>query len=530
VQLSIRSVRAYHLSVLVNARFGHDYTELSTEPEALLAILGDSIQQLQHALDTDRNSGGYSNLDMYTLATSLGRTRCCRLLLKNRFLVTGPKSILLDHVDLLELSARSRTLSTLRFWLGVMETATEDEVINIGRLESAVMTAVNYQQEHGLDMYMDLLEELRRQRTKLKAIADSYAIQLDCHADDGRLLDAHAHCVIQQLDKNCIFIPYHLRLNAGPFHIFLGVCRSLDATCLELAYLAGFRDLTAVDFSCKYNESISVLLYLATNFDSRLEVIRVAPWFFSKGSSLFECWPKSDITVCHCLGWASGQDWYFLDGIPKHEIASLMMLKAGTDSCLCACSSSGCVLISCLLKGLESGRKTRGWRNGEIIWEHLDIVSIASQKANSRGLVGDYIRAFAFSKLEIRHTCCDIERIQHDRKPDLSKSPTPRYQAKELRRIQKEDAYLVDILENLLPELDAGYDNFKGDFKAFMLEYLDPRLNAVLKDLKRQDREKYAQGRRELGVVMEIGSEDEEDVEEVEEIERVEESSDEDDF
>jgi hypothetical protein len=517
------------LETLVNARFGYNFAELFTGPEAFLAILQNSTRQLQHAVDTDRYHEGYSNLDLYSLATILGRTECCELLLKNRFPVMGSKSISLSVDSLLRLSAFSRTLSTLHFWLKLMEESTEDVVINIGKVGSA-MGSVGYdKQERGRAIYMALLENLSCQRTELKAIADSHGIQLDCHADDDRLLDAHAYCAIQRLDDDCIHIPYYLRLNAGPIYKLLGIYQLEGASDFELAYIAGFRDLTATDFSCNHNDSISALLHLVTFYHTYQQALNIGPWMISKGSSLLECWPKSDITVGHCLGWACGQKYHHLSNSHQPDMAS-WILQTGTDGCSCACSSSGCTFISCLFKGFDSnfyGSRDRG--TGVASNGYLRIISIAFQKASSRGLISDFIRACAFSKLGIRHTCCDIERIQHQGIPDLSKSPTPRYQARELQKIQNEDAYLVDVLERLVPELDAEYDNFEGDFEAFVLEYLDPRVNAVLKDLKRQDREKYAQGRRELGVVMEIGSEDEEDVEEVE-IERVEESSDEDDF
>jgi hypothetical protein len=520
----------HNLTALGKASFGYDYTALSTEPEALLAILVDSTLQLQHALETDRNHRGYSNLDLYRLATTLGRTECCELLLKNRFPVTGPGSILLDVQDLLEISARSGNLSTLQFWLKAMEKATKDELFNIGRLRGAVIEVACDERGFKEAMYMAFLEILCCQRKELKAIADSHAIQLDCHADDGRLLDAHAYCMIQRLDIDCIHIPHHIRLNSGPVYKILWGSEPAGAPRLELAYLAGFRDLTAADCSCNYNKPISVFLDLVTGDHTRSEALIFGSWMVSKGSSLHERWPKSDVTIGHCLGWACGLEIFYLDNHVKPDMASLM-LQTGTDTCICACSSSGCTFISCLLKGHNSTEFHTSDRWNTIkLWGHLEIISIAFQKANNRGLISDFIRACAFSQLGIRHTCCDIQRILHWGTPDLSKSPTPRYQTKELQRIQKEDAYLVDILENLVPKLDADYDNFEGDLEHFVLDHLYPRLENVLKDLKRQDTEMYAQGRRELGVVMEIGSEDEEEDGEVEEIERVEESSDEDDF
>jgi hypothetical protein len=526
VQFSIGQVEVATLSSLVEAKFSYEYTELSTEPEVLLAILVNSTQQLQHALDTDRNHGGYSNLDLYRLATILGRPECCELLLENRLPVTGRQSILLGENSLLDLSATSGSVLTVRFWLKAMVKATADELSNIGKLGRAMRYLVHDEYEHEKTMYMALLGNLTWQRTELKALADFHAVQLDCHVDDSRLLDAHADCAIRRLDDDCIHVPYHLRLNAEPIYQSL---KDFSASHLELAYVGGFRDLTAASFSRDYNESITALLNFVTDSRFHYQSLTTGLWMVSKGFSLVECWPKSDITVGHCLGWACGRTWYAVNEDNRPDLA-LLMLQTGTDGCLCACSSSGCAFVSCLLKGFESGREIRGWGNGEIIRDHLNIVSLASQKANSRGIISNFIRACAFSKLEIRHTCCDIKRIHHGGEPDLSKSPTPRYQTRELQRIQKEDAYLVDILEKVVPELDAEYDNFQGDFTAFAVEHLYPRMDNVLKELKRQDREMYAQGRRELGVVMEIGSEDEEEDEEVEEIESVEESSDEDDF
>jgi hypothetical protein len=529
VQFSFKNASTNSLKTLINARFGYNYAELSTVPEALLAILENSTQQLQHALDTDRNHGGYSNLDLYRLATILGRTECCKLLSTNRLLITGSKSILSCEEGLLELSTYSETLSTVRFWLEAMEKATEDEIVNIGKLGS-VMRSVRYNQEKNeMPVYMALLKSFSCQRTKLKAIADSHGIQPDCHADDGRLLDAHAYCVIQQLDNECVHIPHYLRFNAGPFYTLLGNGWLENTSRLELAYAAGFRDLTAADFSCNHNESISALLNLVTDYPSHQQALKAGAWMISKGCSLLECWPKSDITVGHCLGWVHGWQCFNSADIPKPDMASLM-LQPGTDTCICACSSSGCTFISCLLKGFDSTFFRLGeWRAGEVSKGTLEIILIASQEVDSRGFISDFTRACVFSKLGIRHTCCDIKRIQHKGKPDLLKSPTPRYQTRELQRIQKEDAYLVDILEKLVPELDAEYDNFEGNLEDFVYGHLYPRLDNVLKDLKKKDTEMYAQGRRELGVVMEIGIEDEED-EEVEEIERVKESSDEDDW
>jgi len=132
-----------------------------------------------------------------------------------------------------------------------------------------------------------------------------------------------------------------------------------------------------------------------------------------------------------------------------------------------------------------------------------------------------FIRIFVFEELGLQHTCCDIERIldSQDDEAAIALSPTPRYPPATLRRIQQEDACLVTILEELVPAFYNAYDTFHGDLAAFVANYMDPMLKEKKKDLARHDQKEFGQGRRELGVVMEMLSDDEEGEDESEDAE-----------
>ncbi|KAI4918586.1 hypothetical protein J4E90_002972 [Alternaria incomplexa] len=134
--------------------------------------------------------------------------------------------------------------------------------------------------------------------------------------------------------------------------------------------------------------------------------------------------------------------------------------------------------------------------------------------------------------MEIRHTCCDINRIARhfSSEPDLTKQPYPRYAPKELRRITNEDAHLRARLQQLVPELIALHDSFGGKLQDFVIDVLIPTMRRTAKELKEEDKTLYAAGRRELGVVMnedEDETEEEEDDAEEEEVDFEEESDDE---
>ncbi|KAI4640836.1 hypothetical protein J4E93_008429 [Alternaria ventricosa] len=144
----------------------------------------------------------------------------------------------------------------------------------------------------------------------------------------------------------------------------------------------------------------------------------------------------------------------------------------------------------------------------------LDLTLWVEKAANTLGLprlIHEYIRLFVFSYLEIRHTCCDIERICHWDGPDYTKQPYPRYSSKELRRITNEDAHLRARLEQLVPELITRHDSFGGKLQDFVIDVLIPTMRKTMKELKEEDKALYAAGRRELGVVM---NEDEDKTEE----------------
>ncbi|KAI4660966.1 uncharacterized protein J4E79_005534 [Alternaria viburni] len=141
-----------------------------------------------------------------------------------------------------------------------------------------------------------------------------------------------------------------------------------------------------------------------------------------------------------------------------------------------------------------------------LLRKSLQCVGDVAKDAANRWTITNLIRLCVFSWLGVRHTCCNLvrfmESLNYAIEPDLQRAPPPRYPPDELRRIQEEDAYLVRLLEDLVPLFDARYDSHDGDLLSFVDDVLVPEVNFVLERLKQEDEAAHAASRREMGVVM----------------------------
>ncbi|KAF2642199.1 hypothetical protein P280DRAFT_296468 [Massarina eburnea CBS 473.64] len=529
IRISTASLRT-GIVMCTNIKFD-EYYVLSSEYSWIHgAILRRSLQDLKDAIVADISYCENNISELYNIATSVGWAEGCQFLFSRGFEMVDTEPVGYSP-KLLKIAVHSGDLSTLQFWLDKRESSSKRDLESIGTLEEGLTWIKRLPEFLQISFYGAILKALSRQRIELQELANFHKIQSECQTTDGRILDAHARCVIDLLESADISIPPHIHLDKDPIYTNTGIVR--DIRVMQLAYDMGFRDVTAADISCAHNPP-SPLMYLVTNdWLPSMRIYQGSLWMKDKGANLQECWPGSSVTALHCMGYIFGRRRHPDDLLDDQVMVSLLPDKH-TDKCLCACSPQGCKFISCVVKGLfelqvacgflESLNWTLGYAS-----QFIDCVFITAGKLENRWLITDVIRGFGFWKLGIKHTCCDIERICSLYYPKPSTSPTPRYPPKELRRIQKEDAFLVDLLEKLVLQFDADYDNFEGDLRAFIEQHLIPRLDDELRKLKRQDIEKYGKGRRELGVVMNVGSEDEDEDEE-EEVEAEVETSDEGDW
>ncbi|KAF2873940.1 hypothetical protein BDV95DRAFT_604161 [Massariosphaeria phaeospora] len=129
----------------------------------------------------------------------------------------------------------------------------------------------------------------------------------------------------------------------------------------------------------------------------------------------------------------------------------------------------------------------RDWNLGvfEVFIEEL------AQLNTERSSITELIRLSVFHDLDLRHTCCDIGRIQHDGEPRFDLQPSPRFDLEMLEAIKEEDDYLLNLLEELVPQFDAEYDAYGGSFTTFRESCYRPRMRQILKDLEEEDARKF---------------------------------------
>jgi hypothetical protein len=510
------------LSLLARIKLEDYHLSISNCDEALETILCKSETGLQHLLDNGYEP--YANdisSYFYRVATSIGWTRGCEILFSHRLfrLPLGDAG----DLPLLELAVDSGNLQTLEFWLDVRKGAKEHELDGIGSLEEAAAAVGPV--THAIDKatwFSTIIDALVRSRLQLEEMVATHGIQVPCHGNSHGRLDVHARCAIGRLLAAGVDVPANLWPFYTSAYFVLWFPSQGVVDLLDTLFEAGFQDILPSNFTCGGQKSLSPFQYCVTLAEApTIHTIQYFHWFLSKGADRLECWPCSTVTAIHCLGWKLGTGFqhYSLrfDSIFHASVGQqIIPLLDGKDSdcCVCACSTSGCLFLNCLWKGITDYQYPQynpSTPNRTVI----SCIEAATEKQNNRWLINAYIRLYTFDVLELRHTCCDIRRVQHGRYEDidLSISPTPRYPPTILQRIQKEDAFLVSLLEELVPAFDADYDTFGGDLEAFVKNYLDPQLKEKLKVIKKQDTEQYGQGRRELGVIMELEA-DEENTEE----------------
>jgi hypothetical protein len=460
---------------------------------------------LQNTLDNGTHTHLKNSIGLLKLATSIGWVRGCEILFEQ---LPRPWRASYQRTSLLRLALRSDDIRTLDFWLCARARATGDDLRWIGTTLEAVAD-LRFSPNHYTLAWASILDTIVRERRQLQALTEAHGVQGHCNGRQDRLPDAHTRCAISRLLVAGVPVNDSLRSESNGVYFFYSPFIPLEM--MDQLYDAGFQDILATEYMCSGFKSISPLLHFATTschvWESGSFIQRFC-WFLSKGADALECWPGSTITALHCAGWQLGDFLRYRKDISCEAPSMVeLLVRKDTDGCDCPCNIGGCLFIICAAKSVK-------WNQEHVHYSGMFgrltyWVDLATAAPENRWLVKSFIRSYVFESLGIRHTCCDIERILHEDNPDLDKSPTPRYSPTILRRIQKEDAFLVDLLEELVPVYDAEYDSFDGGLEAFVTDYMDLDLEKRLGEIRSQDEEQYGEGRRELGVVMEVESDDE---------------------
>ncbi|KAF1950099.1 hypothetical protein CC80DRAFT_249561 [Byssothecium circinans] len=390
---------------------------------------------------------------------------------------------------------------------GTVKYCSVQQLEAVGTLEEAVEQACRYSNWDAMLLYISALVQ---QRQELASLAAEHDISVPA----DRLLDAQAQSIIDELEARGVFIHPSLKPTRPGIYYF-NISQWYTET-LETLYNAGFHDILGEEFTKpKIHSAISPLFFILVNARrtyTPMNLEKIVSWFLGHGANIRETWPGSDITLLHCAGFRLGN---------AHSITTLGWLELGSyvtdrqvDDCRCPCSSSGCSFITCLCKGLT----TPELQDTRIPWrDELDIltryVGVKTREGENRWLISETIRLVVFNKLDIRHTCCNIARIMQHDAPGYTIQPKPRYpDSVDLQAVQEEDAPLVSLQEDLIQKYEGWWDTPKSHKGIYWFVELDmlPDIECTLRRMEEEERKFYAEGRRELGVLMSDDDEEEE--------------------
>lgn len=589
LQISRYTVRNSRPSRWVTITYYESQSESSTnarldENELVEAIISRSDHQLRHFL---RQSKDMRILNARTiifalrLATIHGWIDGCKTMLEADVMETVKKSYILpEDYTLLGSLAYTNRLEMMQLWLLRRADFGQSQLEWIGYAEDAFDShECGSLPEFSKGIAYNISLYLRDLRHEIDLLVKKHDIEYCCDSARSNLPDVHVKCMLTALVSKGIKVPqYYWPKRRSLYHRKVCWC-SMERLVFERQENDGFREISGKDYRCSMETTCSPLVYFSTQKDPHFNNPKgaltrrdmIVNWFLSKGADLRETWPGSNITAMHCLAWQSAEHLsFFSERLSKEcdapiqvtwDYRSFESLVKGEilDSCECGCINSGCDFLTCFwkeyfagshggnqfsaicdclrgenptgeVKGAATstmGRYPTAKANANVLLNMTNWVDRAANTPKLHRPICGYIRLFVFSYLELRHTCCDIGRIKHEDNPDYNKQPYPRYSPKEERRIKNEDARLREILEELVPMFISQFDAVGGSLLDFVVDVMIPRMREVAEELQKEDKALYAEGRRELGVVMyeneeeaeqsESGEEEEEQDEDIEE-------------
>lgn len=562
LQITRPTLRFMTNSSLYSSSFAAFSFERFTDPildesDLVVAILSRNDHQLQHCL----RRFGHSSLDTrsvayaFKLATIQGWTHGCKLMLEAALMTYIDEKLLPQkYFTLLQSSASTARSEMVQLWLSQRASLEQGQLRFIGFVEDVLYIHRCYSQSaYSNDVVHEMFSHLSGLRHEIRLLAEKHEIEYCCDSARSDLPDAHVRCILYALLSKGVIVPQHYWPKRKSLYYKDGCWCSTRLEILEKQENDGFREISGRDFRCRMETSYSPLVYFLTQrgkedgtrgtLTKRDLIVR---WFISKGADLRETWPGSDTTASHLLGWQSAEYLLSSFAILKRERDSPMEVtwefdafqwlveEEILDHCECGCSGSGCDFLTCFWKDLFTTRlpcsqfsvicdqfkdaypigkvrrdlplywsgRTHLEAESDILLDLTNWVDRSARTLKLHRLICGYMRLFVFSYLELRHTCCDIGRIQHRDNPDCDMQPYPRYSPKEFERVVDEDAILCDTLEELVPIFVSQYSIVGGRLQDFVSGVMIPTLREVAKELKEEDEALYAEGRRELGVVM----------------------------
>lgn len=321
---------------------------------------------------------------------------------------------------------------------------------------------------------------------------------------DDRILDAQAFVVSSALLEHGIEIEPALMPSLKPQRTTVYHTLSLDVPAASMLFEADFRDIDELDHNDLSPFGCHVLqLRYSPN---RLELLK---WLKVKGADVYRQHPLHGGTAMHGLGAEIGRAFSEMaeEGGTKPlteqeaAIAASFLQDDTTDNCLCACSRTGCRIITSALKYCRTWWEDIRLPNMKLSRKDISLPVctlilqlVEADNDEDPWMLFEVIRVMTFEWLELTHTChMDPENEYVTQRGPLSKD--------EIHEIREEERYLLAQHEQLVSQFETKFTELGLPIIRFLEEHWAPDMIEVLEENQTRNVEEE-QKMRELGVVV----------------------------
>ncbi|KAK7725234.1 hypothetical protein SLS63_008231 [Diaporthe eres] len=362
-----------------------------------------------------------------------------------------------------------------------------------------------------------LAQALVRRRKQLLCLANEH-IQGSKYPDDlspnGEvLIQEDAFELVQELSEKGISLPKEFR-NVQPGSVYH--CAYMNDETAESLFGAGFSH-TNVKLLGFTPLMTTDLVGLSHRYETKImyshSALGLVDWFLNHGEDLSTPIPADAVgpstdsrgDICHgaCLVHRIASEmgrsmrYQTAFGSDRHTpVLQRVLTSTVLDSCECLCTQNGCSAASILSREvwrLANGTTTPGELSGfdRTTWRIVVdlLTSRLSDHLGARQFASDFIRVSTFERLGMSHTCCRF--VENSGKyEDRDNGVTfailngdykliEVMDREDVSEIQEEERYLAELLEVLMEEFEAKYEELGWPLGDFFLTYWWTRMGEV---------------------------------------------------
>lgn len=225
-------------------------------------------------------------------------------------------------------------------------------------------------------------------------------------------------------------------------------------------------------------------------------------WMSNHGANLHWRHPQSLTTPAHIIGLSCASGVQHEESTTKkaarRSLMKQILVSEHTDQCLCHCSVSGCLPITCTASVLSYSEDISQFRLKGCVSLFRTITNVVDfKRSKSTNFALAVIRLLTFDRLGLTHTCC--KRIKNEWSPDFDECQPEEQIVEDIRYHEGKD---IEILETLIQMFECAWTDFPGNFLSFFRTIWIPRMRLHDEKLAAEPESDVVKRLEGIGVVL----------------------------